>query len=188
MLFVGEPGRKCGYVHTDVVWLNVYNTDEREIGKLEEMFLDKSPAFLNHEISKLNRVGDAADYFKLLAELGLTEEQVRVQVERDDVVPFPDGTYSIGVYDSPIEGKGVFATSDIKLGDYIAPAFWQGGRTPLGRYTNHSRNPNTKVVYIGEDVYFVASRDIKGMRGGRIGEEITVDYRKVLGDKSKCQQ
>jgi len=45
MIFAGKPGRKFGYIKEDVVWLNVYPTDETDIDTLEEMYLDKSVAW-----------------------------------------------------------------------------------------------------------------------------------------------
>ncbi len=44
MIFVGKPGRKIGYVLEDMVWQNIYATDETDVKKLEAMFLDKSGA------------------------------------------------------------------------------------------------------------------------------------------------
>lgn len=40
--FVGAPGRKVGYILDDVIWQNVYSTDETDIEKLEETYVDKS--------------------------------------------------------------------------------------------------------------------------------------------------
>lgn len=42
IIFASNPGQKCCYVHEDMVWLNIYPTDETDIEKLEEMFLGKS--------------------------------------------------------------------------------------------------------------------------------------------------
>ena len=40
--FVGKPGRKVGYVLEDIIWFNVYPTDETDIEKLENMYVEKS--------------------------------------------------------------------------------------------------------------------------------------------------
>lgn len=45
------PGRKVGYAIEDTVWQNVYATNETDIAKLEEMYVDKSPAWLAHHES-----------------------------------------------------------------------------------------------------------------------------------------
>lgn len=49
MTFIGSPGRKIGYIHEEVVWINVYSTNETEIEKLEAHYLTKSETFLEHE-------------------------------------------------------------------------------------------------------------------------------------------
>lgn len=53
-------------------------------------------------------------------------------------------------------------------------------RTPAGRYTNHSASPNAKFVPTRDGLNLVATRRITGMTGGRVGEEITIDYRQAL--------
>lgn len=42
------PGRKVGYAIEDTVWQNVYATTETDLAKLEEMYVEKSPAWLAH--------------------------------------------------------------------------------------------------------------------------------------------
>lgn len=183
MIFTGKPGRKMGYVHEDIVWLNVYPTEETDIKKLEETYIDKSEISLEHiEKNKgLPRLIDQEDYKRVLAEFGYDEATARAQSENeDDQVPFPDGSYAVGVFPSVIEGRGLFATAPFKDGDIIAPARIYGKRTPAGRYTNHSKRPNAKMVFFGDDIYLVARKDIRGCRGGLLGDEITVDYRNTL--------
>ena len=53
-------------------------------------------------------------------------------------------------------------------------------RTPLGRFTNHSRTPNAVFVNQGGDIYLYALRRISGCSGGSQGEEVTIDYRQAL--------
>jgi hypothetical protein len=104
----------------------------------------------------------------------------------------PFGSYKFTVDLSKIEGKGVMASGNIKEGEVIGPARINKMRTPLGRYTNHSKNPNAKMVLKENgDIDLVAVSNIAGYKGGQLGEEITVDYRQVLrlslGEKS-CQE
>lgn len=40
--FVGKPGRKVAYILEDVVFQNIYATDEKDVEKLENMFVDNS--------------------------------------------------------------------------------------------------------------------------------------------------
>lgn len=179
MEFIGQPGKKIGYILEDVVWLNIFETDEQDISILEEMFLDKgkSTPIDPYKESSTQRI----EYQQMLEDLGYTEGEVRRQSEITvDLIPLPFGTYKVAVADSPIEGKGIFATSGIEAGETIAPARLDGKRTPLGRFTNHSDNPNSKMVVDSKgDLYVVATKDICGMTGGVFGEELTTDYRET---------
>jgi hypothetical protein len=186
-LFVGPPGRKIGYVVEDVVWLNVYATDETDIETLERTYLDKSPAWRADQERRGARERDAheadrADFLAMAAEAGVTPEDIRAQSERtEDLADMPQGSWSVMVADSPIEGRGLFATAPIAAAMLICPGRVGGKRTPAGRYTNHSATPNARAVLRPNgDVDLVAVRDIAGCRGGQPGDEITLDYRQVL--------
>lgn len=180
MTFVGPPGRKVGYVHEDMLWQNVYATEETDIEKLEAMFLDKSEVWKEAQ-PKLIAVDYSADYKKVLQEFGFTEAQAREQSENEsDQAPFPHGSYKVAVADSPIEGKGLFATASIQSNELIAPARIDGMRTPAGRFTNHSPTPNAKMIWNGSGIDLVALTAIRGCAGGILGEEITIDYRDAL--------
>jgi hypothetical protein len=178
--FIAQPGRKLAYVVEDCVFINVFPNpdDERDIGKLEERLLIKSEAFQEAHGLK----GPNPDWQALLDELGMTAEQVQATSERtEDLIDFPDGEYQVRVDVSPINGKGLFATADFKAGDVICPARIDGRRTPAGRYTNHSNTPNAEPAGVDQSaIYWVATRDIAGCRGGQNGDEITVDYRSTV--------
>ena len=51
-IFVSEPGRKLGYAMEDVVWQNVFATDETDPEKIEDMFVDKTDAWKNKQDEK----------------------------------------------------------------------------------------------------------------------------------------
>ena len=51
-IFVSEPGRKLGYAIEDVVWQNVFATDETDPEKIEDMFVDKTDAWKNKQDEK----------------------------------------------------------------------------------------------------------------------------------------
>lgn len=192
MMFMGKPGRKCGYVHENVVWLNVYATDETDVETLESTYLDKSTEFLNREVAELSGALDQEDFLRMLTEYGVSAETVRSQSEnRSDMRGFPAGSYAVAVFKSPIEGRGLFATAPFSPGDVIAPARLEGLRTPAGRFTNHSMSPNARMEKLPNgDIQLVALKHIQGMRGGQIGDEITTDYRQtldIMGVK-KCQE
>lgn len=186
--FVAKAGRKIGYIHEDMIWQNVYSTSETDIEKLEDMFLLKSMTWQDHQNSQkllltLDHSSDIADYYLAIAEFGFDHETVRKQTENlDDQIPMPFGNYKFMVANSRIDGKGVFATGNFKEGEVIAPARINGKRTPVGRYTNHSKNANgIMVLRDNNDIDLVAKKAINGCQGGNLGEEITIDYRQALG-------
>lgn len=52
--FVNGPGRKVAYIIEDVIWQNVHATEETDLEKLEDMFIEKSPAWIEaNDIAKL---------------------------------------------------------------------------------------------------------------------------------------
>lgn len=195
--FVSGPGRKIGYIHETMVWQNVYATDETDIEKLEAMFLDKSDTWKNSQRDKqlllsFNNSEDVADFYAAIEELGYDADTVRQQSEnQNDQMEMPYGNYKFMVSDSKIEGKGVFATGPISAGEPIGPARIAGLRTPLGRYTNHAKNPNAMMILLdNDDICMVATREISGCKGGDLGEEITIDYRQAVSlakEKLSCQ-
>lgn len=184
--FIGEPGRKVGYVHEDTVWQNIYATPETDIGRLEAMLIRKSPTYLRHEAAaaarQLTHDADRQDFGAVLTESGISAEQAMAETQNeDDQIPFPEGSYSVRVAPSPIHGQGLFATSSLQSGDLIAPALIGGQRTPAGRYTNHSTAPNAVMLpRPNGDVDLIAMAPIEGSRGGQLGDEITIDYRTAL--------
>jgi hypothetical protein len=185
--FVAEPGRKLGYILEDMIWQNVYATDETDIETLEAMFLDKSVTWQEHQknsqlLLSFDHSEDIADYYVAIAEYGFDQATVRAQTENlEDQIDLPLGGYKMMVAPSKIDGKGVFATANIDEGEVIAPARLKGMRTPAGRYTNHAKRPNAIMVLLDNgDVNLVAKQKITGCKGGNLGEEITIDYRQAL--------
>ena len=185
--FVAGPGRKIGYIHETMVWQNVYATDETNVEKLETMFLDKSATWQENQknqqlLLSFDHSEDIADYYTAIAEYGFDQETVQAQVQNlDDQINMPYGNYKMMVAPSNIEGKGVFATGNIKAGEIIAPARIANKRTPAGRFTNHAKKPNAKMILLDNgDVNLVAAMPIVGCKGGNLGEEITIDYRQAL--------
>ena len=194
--FVAPPGRKIGYVIEDMVWQNVYATDETDVESIERLYLRKSVSFQEHKKIEQLRLGfeprdyDRADFLLAIKEYGLEEAQVREMSENtEDQIPFPIGSFKVKISESMIEGKGVVATGQIQAGELIGPTKIKSLRTPLGRYTNHAKYPNAEIVELSGDIHLVALRPIAGCKGGRDGEEVTVDYRKVmdLNRRTICQ-
>lgn len=195
--FVCGPGRKIGYIHETVIWQNVYSTDETDVEKLEEMFLEKSITFKQHQEAEkllltLDKSEDVEDFFKVIEEHNFIPETVREQTENlEDQIEMPYGSYSFMISNSNIEGKGVFATKDFNPGEVVGPARVAGMRTPLGRYANHAKNPNAKMVLKDNgDIDLVITAPVRGCKGGQLGEEITVNYKQVLNlalEEETCQ-
>ena len=121
-------------------------------------------------------LGARLHYRQMFIERGVNEEALRpVFEDNSDLINF-DRNYGVQVLDSRIHGMGLIACKDFAPGDKIAPAMRNYRRTPAGRYTNHSFQPNSKLVGEQELMDLVATEGIYE------GEEITVDYR-ILYDR-----
>ena len=186
-MFVAKAGSKVGFTLEDVVWQNIYVTSSTDVEYLESV-LFKSPDILKqHQEQKLLEEyplheKDRQDFLLMVKESGWTLEDIELASKhKKDCIPFPDGSYSICAGNSPIQGKGMFSTAEIKQNSIIAPMRLGGCRTPAGYLINHSKNPNA-IALINDlgDMFLVAIRDISGMVGGDLGEEITLDYRQVM--------
>ena len=186
-MFVAKAGSKVGFTLEDVVWQNIYVTSSTDVEHLESI-LFKSPDILKqHQEQKLLKAypqheEDRQDFLQMVKESGWTLEDIELASSyREDCIPFPDGSYSICAGDSPIQGKGMFSTAVIKQHSIIAPMRLGGCRTPAGYLINHSKTPNA-VALVNDlgDMFLVAIRDISGMAGGDLGEEITLDYKQVM--------
>lgn len=186
-IFMGPPGQKLGIILETVTWLNVYPNpdDERDIDILENRFLDKNGPWTEKEKGEKqrrrdDRQVDRDDYRRFLDECNITEEQVRRESEIEtDLTDLPEGFASVlTVRQSDIEGKGIFASWPFDAGSIVGPVRINGRRTPLGRYLNHSKTPNAKLVLAeNKDIILFALKNISGCKGGDKGEEIMIDYR-----------
>jgi hypothetical protein len=79
--------------------------------------------------------------------------------------------YKVGK--SNIEGQGLFANKALKKNELIGLAHLNDEPTEtVGKYHNHSNNPNAYSLKVKNKRFIYALRDLKP------GEEITVDYRK----------
>jgi len=181
MMYVGKPGRKVGYIVEDVVWQNIYATDETDADKIEAHFISVSEyaeSFLAENRLLLTNNGD--EYLNMLADLGYTQDMVDAEcLKEDDLIPFPFGSYRVAVGKSPIHGKGLMVTGDMDAGCLI-PANIGGKRTPAGRYTNHSDKPNAEPMRLHGDLFFRTLVQLSGNVGAVAQNEITVDYRAVF--------
>ncbi len=160
-----EKGMKrAGYTHADTIWITIHPTELTDIDEIENsLFYDSDLSWI--------------DYHQVIKKHGYTHENVvKISENPNDQILF-DMEYGVEVKDSPIQGKGLFATKDFKEG-VICPARFKDMRTPAGRYTNHAINPNCKMLTHDGDVYLKAIKPIKQ------GDELTIDY----GSTILCQQ
>ena len=168
MIFTGQPGRKIGYVLEDMVWLNVYAADERDVDALEARFVEKSQAWLELAGARLEQQIKAreADRLDFAA-------QPMDPVQGRDV----DAGATAFVRPSAIHGMGAFVPATVEAFHTVGCAVSQGIRSALGRYLNHSTTPNAILVRRPDgDVDIVALVRIRGPQGGQLGDEVTIDY------------
>ena len=112
------------------------------------------------------------DYDKFLKEIGVTREQIEFLVNIDNVKETTSDTYHKS--NSRIHGTGVFASKNIKKGEFIGDVSKNGKyRTTLGRWVNHAKDNNIMFSFKNDNINMIATatKDIKA------GEEIVVNYR-----------
>ena len=190
-IFTAKPGAKMGYAVTDVIWQNIYATNERDIYKLEQELYNipqwwKLQQEEQLKIKSLSHEEDRKDFVEAITEAGWTVEDVQTISEyRGDCIDFPDGSYCFAPDKSPIHGMGLFCSADIPKGHIVAPMRVQGKRTPAGYLVNHSKTPNCIAVRSSnDDLLLVTTRPVTGMVGGNLGEEFTLDYRQVMKENN----
>ena len=112
-----------------------------------------------------------SDYKKWTNEIGLTDNEIKLLTNIDNVLEISHPNYHKGK--SKIHGIGIFASRDIKKGEIIGDVSVHNKyRTPLGRWVNHSKTKNAKF-YTKKDLngVAIAEKNIKK------NEEILVNYR-----------
>ncbi len=114
-----------------------------------------------------------SDYYSAIADFGLNHELVTNQVENESDL-IEDKIEGIEIKKSLIHGLGIFSTKEYKKGKLICVAKNNEKRTLAGRYGNHSPKQNGAFVLFNNDIWLIASEDIKK------GEEICVNYRQTL--------
>ncbi len=113
----------------------------------------------------------AKDYQDFLNNWGITEEDVQ---KITHAVPFISACGDIEIKPSDIEGSGLFVTRPHKINEIIACAVINGQKTQAGRYSNHSSDPNAKmVVKDSNNIDIVAIKNVET-------EEITTNYSKNI--------
>jgi len=165
------PGRKrAGYAFEDTRWITVHRTDHYQEGDM----VDRLTFFSMEQYRDYVRQRDHASYLAVLEMAGMTEDQVQAQVQNESDRVELKQPYSefVTVALSYLHGNGLKACRDFEIGEVVGPARTaEGGRTIIGRYSNHSANPNA-IMELAEDnsVWAVATRKIN------MGDEITTHY------------
>lgn len=191
-VFVGKAmDRKVGYVHEEASWVTVHSTELTDIPDVEDKLLVKSAAYREFEerirnggvARKIANSTTRSDYLDVIASIGMTEREVRAQVENSgDQICMPDEFFGRTVVaPSRIHGLGLFAARAFKPHELIAPARIGAMRTPVGRYANHSDTPNCAMVAHGSDIVLVSTEPVS------IGSELTVDYRVSISSALKAK-
>jgi len=178
---VGKPGTKrVGYAIEDVVWTTLHRTDLTNLADIEkEQFFitDDSINMFDFVTGKVRPTSalDVHDFHRMLTEFNFNPEMVRAQSENEfDRVDIDLVKAGVEIRKSDIEGMGVFPTRSFNAGDIIGPSRVGGMRTQLGRYVNHSHNPNAKMVMM------LNGSAVLQMVRSVTTEEITTDYRHTL--------
>ena len=171
IFFIAEPGQKLGYAVEDTVWLNIHNTDLTDIAEIERYLAEDYDSYKPLMLALENRSADI-DSFKKLPHAHMNEFYNNLEVSQVNEIGmrFRKG-------ESRIHGVGLFATSPIKRGETVLSSLG----TKVDRhflFVNHSIEPSCKFF----NGTLLAARDISGAKGSLNGEELTIDYRTLLGD------
>jgi hypothetical protein len=155
----------------EVVWVDVYDNLDNctNLAVLEDRLYVVPDCGLAD--SRTEEQKARVDFGAFLHQIGMTQSEMDkiVHIE-SDLMDMPKGVY-VELRNSPIHGKGLFATRDFEVGETVCPGRLNGKRTPGGRFINHSSNCNVKPEKEGDDIYAVAARKINA------GDELLVDYR-----------
>jgi hypothetical protein len=164
--------QRAGRVFEDeVVWVDIYDNPDNctDLTVLEERLYVVPACGLADSRTEVQKA--QIDYKAFLHQIGMTQGEMDAIVHTEsDLMEMPKGV-AVELRDSPIHGKGLFASRDFEAGEVVCPGRLDGKRTPGGRFINHSLNCNVKPEKIGDDIYAVAARKI------RAGDELLVDYR-----------
>lgn len=161
-VFVTKPGTwRAVYAHDDVEWVTVHVCSLSNLSDIEEALVcDSQEEF------------DKEDYERVLVEYNMNERMARLVSEnprtQTEAPSDETGTY---IGESTRQGMGVFANRDFEPGEFLGTVRIGTLRTPIGRYTNHSANPNCEFRIGGKGLEAYAVKPINA------GQEITVCYR-----------
>jgi len=164
--------QRAGRVFEDeVVWVDIYDNpdDCTDLAVLEDRLYVVPDCGLADSRTDVQKA--QIDYGAFLHQIGMTQDEMDAVVHiESDLMEMPEGV-AVELRDSPIHGKGLFATRDFEAGEIVCPGRLNGKRTPGGRFINHSVYCNVQPEKVGDDIYAVAMRKIHA------NDELLVDYR-----------
>jgi hypothetical protein len=164
--------QRAGRVFEDeVVWVDIYDNPDNctDLAVLENRLYVVPNCGLADSRTDVQKA--QIDYGAFLHQIGMTQGEMDAVVHiESDLMEMPEGV-DVQLRDSPIHGKGLFATRDFEAGEVVCPGRLNGKRTPGGRFINHSVYCNVKPEKVGDDIYAVATRKI------HVNDELLVDYR-----------
>jgi SET domain-containing protein len=108
----------------------------------------------------------------------MTEEQlIEWMVEADKAHLIENTSDKYHKDKSSIQGVGLFASADIISGEYVGIVSFGNKRSALGRYVNHSGNPNIKFVPFNDPLFPSVNLICNAIRDINKNEELLVNYR-----------
>jgi hypothetical protein len=171
--FAAKAGmQRAGRVfEEEVVWVDIYDNLDNctDLAVLEDrLYVVPTCGLAN---SRTEEQKAKIDFNIFLHQIGMTQSEMDkiVHIE-SDLMDMPEGV-CVELRNSPIHGKGLFATRDFEIGEMVCPGRLNGKRTPGGRFINHSLNCNIRPEKQGDDIYAIAVRKINA------NDELLVDYR-----------
>lgn len=164
--------QRAGRVFDDeVIWVDVYDNPDNctDLAVLEGRLYVVPECGLADSRTDVQKA--KIDYGMFLYQIGMNQDEInKIVYIESDLMDMPEGV-CVELRDSPIHGKGLFATRDFEIGELVCPGRLNGKRTPGGRFINHSFNCNVKPEKKQDDIFAIAVRKINA------GDELLVDYR-----------
>lgn len=176
-------GRKIAYVEEDSVWANIYSTDCRDVLQIEQETCSSSNVYKLARKVRIDALRKFMEEDRVDFEsLNLNTEYIAECIGKS--ITLSDGTYKFQPAESAIHGIGLFASANIVENEIICKLYGDGGTVDVLRYLNHSKNPTCKLYYENaHECFLQANKDLHGYHGGFVGQELTIDYRKLYGGK-----
>jgi hypothetical protein len=172
-IFKGMMGKKrAGYAHKDTRWITFHAFEGDSGEEIQSYITSETFEDMKNFHTDVNR----ADYFNFVEQSGMTESEIREQVEnKNDMSEQVSDSCYVGA--SQIEGNGLFACKQLLIGDLICMARIGDKRTLAGRFSNHALFANAEIKVNSLGAELIAIRDIEE------NEEITVNYRDVIQNR-----